>query len=159
MASSPVTDRRKQINSDDQTATETAIGQPSRFSQLRWAGPLAIGTTGVINGLLFLITDTVGVFPSAVVDPGSGQPFTVVTVVLASVVGALGATLVYAGFDRFVPDADRRFRIVAGAVLLASFATPFTILGAPLGMIATLLVMHVVVAGVSVWVFTADREH
>lgn len=81
------------------------------------------------------------------------------TVVLASVVGALGATVVYAGFDRFVPDADRWFRIVAGVVLLASFVTPFTIPGAPLGMIATLLVMHVVVAGVSVWVFTADRGH
>jgi hypothetical protein len=104
--------------------------------------------------MLFLIADTLGVFPPDVVDPGSGGPFVVTTVVAASAVGALGATVIYAILDRFVTDAKRWFRIVAVLVLLASFVTPFTIPGAPSVMVATLLVMHVVVAGVSVWALT-----
>ena len=104
--------------------------------------------------MLFLIADALGVFPPVVVDPGSGGPFVVTTVVVASAVGAFGATVAYAILDRFVTDADRWFRIVAVVVLLASFATPFTIPGAPSAMVATLIVMHVAVAGVSVWALT-----
>ena len=40
----------------------------------------------------------------------------------------------------------RTFRIVAAVVLVLSFATPLTIPGAPLSMILTLELMHVVAA-------------
>ncbi|MDX1745528.1 MAG: DUF6069 family protein [Halobacteriales archaeon] len=134
--------------------TETAVRQPPRSAQLRWAGPLAIGIGVAVNGALFLIAEAFGVFPADVVDPGSGRPFALTTVVIATAVGAFGATVTYAVLDRLVTDADRWFRITAGVVLLASFATPFTIPGAPPAMIGLLLVMHTVVAGVSVWLFT-----
>ena len=139
---------------EEQAVAETTVGRPSRLSRVRWAGPLAIGVAAVVNGLLFVIGDASGVIPATVLDPGSGRPFAVTTVAAASAVGAFGGTVVYVVLDRIVADADRWFRIVAGVVLVASFATPFTIPGAPAAMIGLLLVMHVVVAGVSVWALT-----
>ncbi len=44
----------------------------------------------------------------------------------------------------------RSFRVLATIVLVLSFATPFTTPGAPLAMVATLLLMHVVAAVVVV---------
>ncbi len=48
----------------------------------------------------------------------------------------------------------RTFRIVAAVVLVLSFATPLTIPGAPLSMILTLELMHVVAAVVIVGILT-----
>ncbi len=48
----------------------------------------------------------------------------------------------------------RTFRIVAAVVLVLSFATPLTIPGAPLSMILTLELMHVVAAVVIVGMLT-----
>jgi hypothetical protein len=44
----------------------------------------------------------------------------------------------------------RNFRVLATIVLVLSFATPFTMHGAPPAMVATLLLMHVVAAVVVV---------
>jgi hypothetical protein len=114
------------------------------------AGLLAIGLSVVVNGVVFLVADALGAFPAAVLDPSSGQSFSLGTVALPSAVGAAGATLAYAAFRRFVPDADRWFRRVAVVVLFASFVTPFSIPDAPMATVVTLLLMHVVVAVVSV---------
>ncbi|MCA1718293.1 MAG: DUF6069 family protein [Actinobacteria bacterium] len=48
----------------------------------------------------------------------------------------------------------RNFRVLAAIVLVLSFATPFTIPGVPLAMVATLLLMHVVAAVVVVSILT-----
>lgn len=142
-----------------QSVTQTSVRHSVEGLPLRVAGPLAIGIAVVVNSLLFVVADVLGVFPATVMDPGSGQPFALMTVAVASGAGAFGATVVYALLSRFVADADRWFRILAVVVLLVSFVTPFTIPGAPATMIATLLVMHMVVAAVSVWVFTADSRN
>ena len=140
------------------TETKTAVRDPSRLARLRWAGPLAIGGSAALNGLIYLVADAFGAFPSDVVIPAAGQPMTIAPVVFTSAIGAFGATVAYALFDRYVADSDRRFRLVAALVLLASFVTPFTIPAASAAMIGTLLVMHVVVAAVSVWALTAGGQ-
>jgi hypothetical protein len=48
----------------------------------------------------------------------------------------------------------RNFRVFATIVLVLSFATPFMIPGAPLAMVARLLLMHVVAAEVVVSILT-----
>lgn len=137
------------------TKAQRASRRLSKRRRLPVAGLLAVGASVVVNGLLFLVADAVGAFPAGVLDPGSGQPFALSTVAVPSAVGAAGATIVYAVFRRFVSDADRWFRRVAGVVLLASFLTPFSIPDAPTNTVVTLLLMHVVVAVVSVRLLTA----
>lgn len=141
---------------ETQTRTKGVYRRLVKRRRLPVAGLLAVGVSVLVNGLVFLVADAVGAFPAGVLDPGSGQPFSLFTVAVPSAVGAVGATVVYAVFRRFVPDADRWFRRVAGVVLLASFLTPFSIPDAPTATVVTLLVMHVVVAVVSVAFLTAD---
>lgn len=79
-------------------------------------------------------------------------------VIFLTVVGAVGATLVYAGLTRIAARPDRTFIIVAGVVLVLSFLPDVLFLpgdpGATTAAIAALMLMHVVVAVICVWVLT-----
>jgi hypothetical protein len=75
-------------------------------------------------------------------------------VVVSSVVGAIGAAIVFAIIGLFARRPVRLFRIVATVVLVLSFATPPTIPGAPVAMILSLEVMHVMAWAVIVGLLT-----
>jgi hypothetical protein len=87
--------------------------------------------------------------------PPDFQPLTLGPVVISSMVGVLGATVVFAIVVRFARRPVRLFRMIAVVVLLLSFLNPILALpGASLQIILTLEFMHVVVAAVSVGLLT-----
>ena len=75
-------------------------------------------------------------------------------VAISSVVGAIGAAVVFAVIGLFARRPVRLFRIVATVVLVLSFAMPATVPGVPVAMILSLEVMHVVAWAVSVGLLT-----
>ena len=71
-------------------------------------------------------------------------------VITASIIGAVGATVVLAVLNLLLRRPVPVFYAVSAVVLLLSFYTPTTIPGAPLVMVLTLEFMHVVAAVVIV---------
>ena len=123
------------------------------LTQIFQAGAIAGAIATVVNVVLFLIASAMGFFPSSVVTP-MGQPFSVVPVIISSLIGALGGAAGYAIVQRFAKDTNRVFLIVAAVVFVLAFFNPFGIQNAPAGMIVTLELMHVVVAGLAVYFLT-----
>ena len=90
----------------------------------------------------------------ATLGAGGFDPFAVPPVVIATSVGAIAGTAVYAGFRRaFGGAADRRFVALAVVVTLASMVTlvqASTFEGATTDRLAVLAAMHVLAAAVIV---------
>lgn len=135
----------------------SSIATSARTENVAWNRLLIaalIGAVGaaVANGLIFVIASALGLFPQDLNTP-AGQPIGLGAVVISTFVGALGATAVFALLARFTRRPITIFRIVAAVVLLLSFATPLS-LGAPLPMVLTLELMHIVAAAIIVWALT-----
>ena len=121
--------------------------------RLLWAGPLAIGGALVANAVVRAIELAVLPIPAAFF------PLQSAAFVGLTVVGVLGAVLVYAVIGRFTQNPIRNFRIVAGVALLLSFLPDLGLLvsgmpGATLAGVLGLMAMHVVAALVAVGVLT-----
>ena len=129
-------------------------GERVAFGRLLWAGPLAAVSAAIANTIVYFVAYGLGAMPQDVVVEGSG-PITLEPVILASVVGAVGAVVIFVIVTLL---ARRRpiqtFNIVAAVALVLSFYTPFTVPEAPVAMVATLLLMHVVAAVVIVGILT-----
>ncbi len=123
------------------------------YGRLLWVGPLAGAVAAVVNAVVYLLASAFGAMPPDVVVPGQG-PVTLGAVVSISFVPALLGALLFAVMGRFMRRPIRTFRVVATVVLVLSFATPFTLPGAPLAMIAALLLMHVIAAAAITGVLT-----
>ena len=123
------------------------------FKRLLWATPLAAVAAAVGNAVVYFVASALGAMPQDFVVQGSG-PITLAPVVLSSLIGAAGAAVIFA----VVVLLSRRpiwiFRIVAVVALVLSFVTPLTIPGAPLSLILTLELMHVVAAVIITGVLT-----
>jgi hypothetical protein len=117
--------------------------------RLLWATLLTAIAATVANALIYVIADWLGAFPNDVHISG-GEPLGVSLVIIGSVSGAVGAGIAFAIIERFASQPVRLFRIVAVVALILSFATPFTIADAPADMIASLILMHIVVAAASI---------
>ena len=117
---------------------------------------LAALAAAVANALVYFAASGLGLIPRSVLIPlASGPaPLTVGPVVITSVIGAIGAAGVFALIGLFARRPIRLFRIVAAVVLVLSFAAPATIAGAPLSMILSMEVMHVVAWAVIVGLLT-----
>jgi low temperature requirement protein LtrA len=114
-------------------------------------GIVAAIVGAAVNAGLVAATGAAGIAPDF-------MALTYPPVVFLSVVGALGATVVYALLQRRSRDPDRTFARVAAVVLVLSFVPDVGLLvGDPaatvLGVVV-LIVMHVVVASASVAVLT-----
>lgn len=116
-------------------------------------GALAGVLAAVANAVLYLVASAFGAMPEDVVVSGGG-PVTVGAVIFSSFVPAVLGAVVLAVLGRFTLRSVGIFRVVALVLLVLSFVTPFSLVGAPVAMILVLLLMHVVVAGVTVWVLT-----
>jgi hypothetical protein len=79
---------------------------------------------------------------------------TVGLVATTTVIGAVGAAIVFAVIGLFARRPVRVFRIIAAVVLVLSFAMPATVPGLPVAMRLSLAVMHIVAWAVSVWLLT-----
>lgn len=119
------------------------------------AGLTAAALSTVVNAVIYLIASSMGFFPSSVLTP-AGQPFSLAPVIIVSVVASLGAALVYALLVRFVGNPNRIFLWIAAAVFVLMFFNPFMLKGAPAGMLASLEIMHVVVAGSALYLLTLE---
>lgn len=114
-----------------------------------WATLITAPVVTAINALVYVIADGLGAFPNDVHIAG-GESLGLSFVIVGSVFGAIGAAIAFAIIERFASRPVRLFRIVAVVALILSFAAPFTIADAPANMIATLILMHTVVAGASI---------
>ena len=125
-------------------------GERIAVGRLLWVGPLTAIIAAVATILVRMLAVVVFDIPS------DFQPLTLGPVVVSSIVGALGATIVFAVVGRFARLPIRLFRIIAVVVLLLSFLNPILALPeASLQTIFTLEFMHVVVAAVSVGLLTS----
>jgi hypothetical protein len=132
----------------DEDRTETAA--TLAWAPLQWTAPIAVLAAAITVGLLFVVLDAVGAFPSTVTVPPASQPLTLSTAIGTAIAGAIGGCLVFATLTRVTEAPIKQFRRLASGVLVLSFVTPFTIPRAPVAMIVSLLFLHVVVAGVVV---------
>lgn len=117
--------------------------------------PAAAVGAALINAVVYLVARLVGAIPADVIVPNAGTPLTVGMVVFTSAVAAVAGALVYALVSRFARRPVRVFGVLAVVVLVLSFATPFSIPGAPLSMILAMEVMHVVAAGAIFFALTS----
>ncbi|WP_254864629.1 DUF6069 family protein [Halovivax gelatinilyticus] len=130
-----------------------AAGESIPTATLAVRGVVALILSILGNGALLgivLATDVVSRF-----DALSPIP-----VFFLTIVGVIGATVVFGALTRRSDRPDRTFTLVAAVVLLASFAPDLYILSedpdATAGAVAVLMVMHVVVAAACVFALT-DR--
>lgn len=125
--------------------------------RLSWGGlllavPVAAVGAAVANAIVYFVASALGFVPQDVAVSPDGAPLGVVAVIVASVVGAVGAGVVLAALNLILRRPVPVFYIVSAVVLVLSFITPLNISGAPLAMILTLELMHVVAAVVAVGV-------
>ncbi len=128
-------------------------GEQIAFRRLLWTGPLAAASAAAANAVLYFVASVLGMMPRDFVVQDSG-PITLAPVVFSSVIGAVGAAVIFVIVALLARRPIRTFRIVAAVVLVLSFATPLTIPGAPLSMILALELMHVVAAVIIVGILT-----
>ncbi len=136
--------------------TKPAGKERIAYGKLPWVALLAALTAAVANALVYFAASGLGFIPQSVLvpTPSGEHPLTVAPVVVSSAVGAVGAAVVFAIIGLFVRRPVRLFRIVATVVLVLSFASPLTIPDAPVVMILSLEVMHVVAWAVIVGLLT-----
>lgn len=137
----------------------STFANPARTEQIAWnrlliAGVIAAVGAAVANAIIYLIGAALGQMPADYLVPGSGMPITVAQPIVASVTGAIGGTIVFALLARFTSRPITIFRIVAFIAFILSFGTLFGLAGAPVGMVITLGLMHVVAAAIIVSVLT-----
>lgn len=126
------------------------------WTRLLWAAPLAAFAAAVANTLIYFAASALGLISQSVLisTAGGESPLTVGMVAIASIAGAFGAAIVFAVIGIFSRRPVRLFRVVALVVLVLSFATPLTIPGAPVAMILSMEIMHVVAWAVIVSLLT-----
>jgi hypothetical protein len=135
------------------TASAPAQEERVSFRRLLWVGPLTIVVAAVANSIVRLLAVSLfSISPDFIqLEPGPPAVF--------SVVGVLGAVIVFAIIARFSRRPIRLFRIVALIVLLISFVPDIGLLatGAPGATplsVGVLMLMHVVAWAISVGMLT-----
>ncbi|USZ73489.1 DUF6069 family protein [Natronosalvus halobius] len=135
----------------DNPAIEPSIS----LTRIAVYGLLAIVLTSFVNGLIRILAVTVFDVPN--VFALWWEP-----VLIASMAGAIGATLVYGVLTRLSSRPNRTFTLIAVIVLVLSFAGPVNaylspppgLADAPWSVFATLVVMHVAAAAIIIGVLT-----
>ena len=117
---------------------------------------LAALAAAVANTLVYFAASALGTISLGVLlpSPMGVSPLTVGLVATTSVIGTVGAAVVFAIIGLFARRPVRLFRIVATVVLVLSSVMPATVPGVPMAMRLSLAVMHVVAWAVSVGVLT-----
>lgn len=118
-------------------------------------GLFALVVVSIVNLLVLSIGLALVAFPAEFVG-GPFGPLAVGPVIVNSAVAAIGATLVYGVVSRYSERPNRTFTIIAGLVLVLSFAMFLApdLSGAPPSVFAVLAVMHVTAAVTIVGILT-----
>lgn len=144
------------MQSTEAQSSTVTTGEKVAYGRLLWLAPVAALAAAGANGLVYFVASALGFISQDLLisTPGGEAPLTIAPVVISSIVGALGAAAVFAIIGLFARRPVRLFRIIAAVVLVLSFATPLTIPDAPVSMILSLEVMHVVAWAVIVGLLT-----
>lgn len=144
--------RNTQTFGNEKTTSSEGIS----WKRLPFAALLAALTAAIANALVYFATSALGFIPqSFLIRMTSGEmPLTVSVVAITSVVGTVGAAIVFAVIGLLTRRPVRLFRIIAVVVLVLSFAMPLTIPDAPVAMILSLEAMHVMAWAVIVGLLT-----
>ena len=119
------------------------------YRNLALATLVAAASALLVNVLVYFLAKLFGAFPPTV--QAQGQPFTVVPIIIFSFFPVIIAALVFLLLLRFTAQPKRIFYVAAAVIFALMIFTPFTLAGAPTLTIAVLELMHIVVAGGSVW--------
>jgi hypothetical protein len=132
-------------------------GERISYASLLWAAPLAAVAAALANALVYFAASGLGAISRSVLlpSPVGLTPLTAGLVMTASVIGAVGAALVFAVIGLLARRPVGLFRIVATVVLVLSFVPPATIPEVSVAMRLSLAVMHVVAWAVSAGLLTA----
>jgi hypothetical protein len=136
---------------------QTIAPQTRKPGRLVQATTVALVTAVSANLLIYYLAPAAFNIPLAIPIMGPGSPVAplpVSMVVAASSVPALAAGGLLALLCRFTPRAVAIFNLIAGAVLVLSFAAPLT-LPVPLPVQLTLASMHVTAAAAITLVLNA----
>ena len=126
------------------------------YPRLPGVALLAALAAAVANTLVYFAASALGTISQDVLlpSPMGVSPLTVGLVATTSVIGTIGAAIVFAIIGLFARRPVRLFRIVATVVLVLSFVMPATVPGVPVAMRLSLVVMHVVAWAVSAGLLT-----
>jgi Family of unknown function (DUF6069) len=126
------------------------------YPRLPGVALLAALAAAVANTLVYFAASALGTVSQGVLlpSPMGISPLTVGLVATTSVIGTVGAAIVFAILGLLARRPARLFRIVATVMLVLSFAMPATVPGVPLAMRVSPAVMHVVAWAVSVGLLT-----
>ncbi len=135
MTEDPVVSREEEVG---RVTTAPNSGTVWRFTAI------AAGVSLIVNVIIFIIGRSAGWIPHDM--PEQTEAFSIVSVVLASVlpVLAFGGLMVY--LDRVAPRASRLFAIVLLVVLLMAVMVPFVLRDIDGSFRNVLVAMHVVTA-------------
>ncbi len=136
--------------------TKPADSEGVSYGRLPGVALLAAVAAALANALVYFAASGLGFIPQSVLlpSPMGVSPLTVSLVATTSVIGAIGAAIVFAIIGLFARRPVRLFRIIATVVLVLSFVPPATVPGVPVAMRLSLAVMHVVAWAVSVGLLT-----
>jgi hypothetical protein len=130
------------------------MNQKVKLSKVLTYALIAALVSAIFNAVLFYIGVGIGFMDSTIVVPGANQPITIVPVVISSIIPTIISALVLLGFNLFLNKPLKVFNILALVLLVLSFVNPFlAIPNIPIMMGVWLNLMHVVVAGVVVYVY------
>lgn len=127
--------------------------EPIVWSRVGMGALLAIVVSVIGNVLVYYLGIATGIIPQNYeVQPGAF--FSVMPVILFTVVGLIGAALVFALLARFTQRPISIFRIIALVVLVLSFATPIPIFQrGDVGFGVALEVMHIIAGVAAIYFF------
>ena len=150
------------MKSTEMQTMKPASNKGISYRKLPGVALLTAVAAALANALVYFAASGLGTISQSVLLPSAVgvSPLTVGLVVITSIIGAIGAAIVFAIIGLFARRPVRLFRIVAAVVLVLSFTMPATVPGVPVAMRLSLAVMHVVVWAVSVGLLTtlARRE-
>ena len=138
------------------TAATTPAQQTPRpvLSRLVWVGPLAIVAATIANVVLQQLA-------VAVLRPDPAfLPLTLMPPIIFTVIGVLGAVIVYALVGRFARNPNALFRRIALVTLVVSFVPDILVLitgfnpGTTLANVVVLMLMHIVAWAITVELLT-----
>jgi hypothetical protein len=138
-------------------ATTVASTQPTErvaLNRLLWVGPLAILVATVANVILQQIA------VAALQPDPAFMPLTLMPPIVFTVVGVLGAAIVYALVGCFSRQPVRLFRRIALVTLVVSFIPDILMLitgfnpGTTLANVVVLILMHIVAWAIAVGMLT-----